>query len=83
MDEMIDYVFPSVGAKKTRIDLLFISHFHADYINGIKVLLKKCHVQRMLMPKLTDEIFFGSMLYSCSDSGYAVSNVYQMLDNIK
>ncbi|KAA6319164.1 hypothetical protein EZS27_030910, partial [termite gut metagenome] len=41
--------------KKGTIDLLFISHFHADHINGIKSLLKRCKVRRVVIPLLEDD----------------------------
>lgn len=33
-----------------RIDILFISHFHADHINGIEALCKRAHVKNVLIP---------------------------------
>ena len=37
------------------IHALFISHFHADHINGIKYLLEYCHVENIFFPLITDE----------------------------
>lgn len=38
----------------TQIDLLFISHFHADHVNGLKLLLKDVHVVKTVIPMLDD-----------------------------
>lgn len=41
------------------IDILFISHFDSDHINGINYLKKRCHIKNIIIPLLTnDEIKF-------------------------
>ena len=37
------------------IHALFISHFHADHINGIEFLLDYCHVKKIFFPLITAE----------------------------
>lgn len=37
------------------IDILFISHFHADHINGIETLMKHCNIKRVVLPLLDSE----------------------------
>ncbi len=39
----------------TVIDVLFLSHFHADHINGIDELKKQFTIRTVVLPKLTDE----------------------------
>ncbi len=41
--------------KGNKIDLLFISHFHSDHINGLLHLLKGIDVDKVVIPMLTDE----------------------------
>ncbi|WP_179286103.1 MBL fold metallo-hydrolase [Prevotella intermedia] len=38
-----------------QIDILFISHFHADHINGIKHLKKHCNIKKVVIPLIDDE----------------------------
>lgn len=47
----IERVFP----KGHQIDILFISHFHADHINGINKLKKHCKIKRVVLPLIEDE----------------------------
>jgi hypothetical protein len=37
------------------IDVLFISHFHADHINGIDFLKNQCKIRNVVIPYLTEE----------------------------
>ncbi|QLI82651.1 MBL fold metallo-hydrolase [Chitinibacter fontanus] len=37
------------------IDLLVISHFHADHVNGIPKLLEKFHVRKVVLPFLEED----------------------------
>jgi hypothetical protein len=37
------------------IDLLFLSHFHADHINGLDELKKRYRIRTVVLPKLTEE----------------------------
>ena len=48
---LLDNEFKSVK----KIDILFISHFHADHINGLKHILNTCTVKYLVLPLLDDE----------------------------
>jgi beta-lactamase superfamily II metal-dependent hydrolase len=37
------------------INILFISHFHADHINGIEYLKKHCKIKRVVLPLLHED----------------------------
>jgi len=38
------------------IDLLFLSHFHADHINGIEYLAQHCKIKRVIIPVIEAEV---------------------------
>ncbi|MCH6233982.1 MBL fold metallo-hydrolase [Cognataquiflexum rubidum] len=40
----------STFPKDHSIDVLFISHFHADHINGIEILAKHCNIKKVVLP---------------------------------
>ena len=48
LDDQIDLFAASYSV----IDILFISHFHADHISGLKRLLSKCKVKKTVIPML-------------------------------
>ena len=45
----------SAFQKGEEIDILFISHFHVDHINGIKELKNRCKIKRVILPLLDDK----------------------------
>jgi len=56
-----------------KIDLLFISHFDADHINGIDLLKSRYKIKRVIIPLLTDkeiqlQIFVNENVYNFSNS---------------
>lgn len=55
MDDQIDDFKQSIGPNPN-IDLLFISHFHADHINGLDKLLDGVTVRKTIIPMLTSEV---------------------------
>lgn len=38
------------------IDILFISHFHADHINGISTLKNRCNIKKVVIPHIDTNI---------------------------
>ena len=44
----------------SEIDILFISHFHDDHINGVDHLLSRCKVKKVVVPFVGQE---GALLY--------------------
>ena len=55
MDDQIDDFKQSIGPNP-HIDLLFISHFHTDHINGLDKLLDGVTVRKTIIPMLTSEV---------------------------
>lgn len=49
---IIHEAFPE---KDTVIDILFISHFHKDHINGIEELMKHCIIKKVVIPYIPEE----------------------------
>jgi hypothetical protein len=57
-DNMIDQYISEVRANSGKIDILFLSHVHADHINGVERLLDTTHglaVDTIIMPLLNVE----------------------------
>jgi beta-lactamase superfamily II metal-dependent hydrolase len=74
LEKKIKSVFPQ-GHK---IDILFISHFHKDHINGIDFLKKYCKIKKVVIPFLDDEAKALVKIANVIDSGYSE---IELIDN--
>lgn len=77
----------ATSGARTPIDLLFISHFHADHINGLPTLLGNNLVKRIVLPQLTEEVVLESIVYNfikASKGGYKVpsADVIQLQEQL-
>jgi len=45
----------SIFSEEYDIDLVYISHFHDDHVNGLEYLLERCKVKKIILPLLHDE----------------------------
>jgi hypothetical protein len=52
------------------IDMLFISHFHADHINGIAFLAKHCVIRKVVIPLLDDTAKIMIRIQNLIENGY-------------
>ncbi len=55
---------------KKEIDLLVISHFHGDHINGLEYLLENYEIKHILLPFLHDEDKIDVYLYNKESSEF-------------
>lgn len=53
-DILVDNIFSSFRDGED-IDILFISHFDDDHINGISILKNRCHIKNVIIPLIKDE----------------------------
>jgi hypothetical protein len=53
--KLIEAMVKKAFSKNDEIDVLFISHFHADHINGIGFLKERCNIKRVVMPFIDEE----------------------------
>ena len=66
------------------IDLLFISHFHEDHINGLGHLLSNCIVQNIVIPKMPQDFIICAMIQNAlSRQGSPSSNANDILSSIQ
>lgn len=74
LDKKIKSIFP----QNSIIDILFISHFHFDHINGIETLKKYCKIKKVFIPYLSRSAKILSKI-----SNYADNNLdgLKLIDN--
>lgn len=73
-EKQIATVIQKGFTKGDTIDVLFISHFHTDHINGVKFLLKYCDVKRIYIPILTPRVILEAFLFNYIQTG-SINNV--------
>ncbi|MEI6142783.1 MAG: MBL fold metallo-hydrolase [Mariniphaga sp.] len=74
LEKKIKSTFP----KNNQIDILFISHFHADHINGIEALKQHCVIKKVIIPLLDDE---ARTLYKVANFVENLNHDIQQIDN--
>lgn len=84
-------VLPYILRKNSVIDILFISHYDNDHINGVQYLLHHCHIRHIVLPMVEEEHKLFAAL-SMPDSSFAYKftlnpsqtiseEIYAMRDN--
>lgn len=75
-----DYVKVQSGfAAGDAVDVLFISHFHTDHINGIDFLMKHCSVKKIILPAIDTLAVFDALVYT-GVTGGDVDAVHSFLE---
>ena len=52
------------GKTKKKIEAVFISHFHADHINGLQYLLENTEVKYLFLPQLKEDIVMEAFFHN-------------------
>lgn len=60
------------------IDILFISHFHADHISGVEILAKHCKIKKVIIPLIDDTAKILIKVANLLDDNYSDTN---LIDN--
>ncbi|EGQ9522609.1 hypothetical protein Q9F29_004604 [Vibrio parahaemolyticus] len=65
-EKTIKHEIFSVFNKNSKVNVLFISHFHRDHVNGLECLLSRCNVDYVVLPYLQEfsriELFLESYI---------------------
>lgn len=69
LDSYINYVDDYQQKQKIKIDAVFISHFHADHINGLQYLLDNTCVRYLIMPQLSEDLLLEAFVYNYCQTG--------------
>ena len=73
---------PGCFPKGTEIDILFVSHFHADHINGIATLRNNYKIKKVVLPLVRPEDKVIIKIYNFVSKGKrAYHEMHQIIDN--
>lgn len=56
---------------KPKIDLMFVSHFHDDHVNGMSLLMNKCEVEKLVIPYMSLKDIIEVYIYNIIASNNA------------
>ena len=63
-DYLKSFIHKSPSGDKIVIDAVFISHLHADHINGLKYLLDNAYVKYLFLPQINYDMLIEVILYN-------------------
>ncbi len=58
------YLHKDSSGNRMEIDAVFISHLHADHINGLEYLLNNANVHLLILPQLTEEMKWEALVFN-------------------
>lgn len=58
------YLHKDSSGAKMKIDAVFISHLHADHVNGLEYLLNNANVKYLILPQLTEAMKLEALVYN-------------------
>ena len=64
---------------RQQIDAVFISHLHADHVNGLEYLLDRIHVRYFFLPQLTDDQLAEAILYNYYSDAHGSSRLNRFI----
>jgi len=77
-----NYLFKAIDdfAKgRESIDILFVSHFHEDHVNGISELLGRCEARKMVVPFMPLATFVEQYVFNIIDSGTVANSANEFI----
>ena len=76
LEEEINNFLP----KGSTIDIMFISHFHADHVNGLKLLAERYKIKNLVLPQIDNYEWFY-FLENYLTAGIADENIIENVKN--
>ena len=76
------YIYDNVHGPRKRIDAVFISHLHADHVNGLKYLLEKVHPTYLFLPQLTDDMVFEFLFHNMLSGRTNVQEINDLITDL-
>lgn len=64
IEKYLEEFLATPDGKKKEIDAVFISHLHADHVNGLEFLLNNADVKLLVLPQLSEEMKWEAWMYN-------------------
>ncbi len=79
---LIEKTIRDLFDENTVIDKVFISHFHAECLNGLEYLMRRCAVKELYLPYVRKENqFYTLMENGARNYGTYISYIYNLMNN--
>lgn len=64
----VEEFLPEIHSRDSKpvIDMVFISHFHHDHINGLDMLMNRANVRRFILPQIDNTTLAEAYIYNLS-----------------
>lgn len=79
-----NYLFRAIddfAKERNSIDLVFVSHFHGDHVNGINRLLGQCKAKKIVIPLMQLATFIKQYIFNIIDSGTVANAANEFIAN--
>ena len=67
-----------INTLEKNVDILFISHFHSDHINGVPLLIEKKKPKLVVIPQLSPAIFLVDFVSNCMKDKSGEANSFML-----
>ncbi|NVO10106.1 MAG: MBL fold metallo-hydrolase [Bacteroidales bacterium] len=77
---LIEKEIRGIFEQNQKIDAVFISHLHADHVNGLAYLLGYCNVKKVFLPLINENVRLNLHVYNALENRLELPIIQSILD---